>query len=279
MQKEKAFIYIDTNFSNDEALMLDMAFRSFNFELVGLSSIRSQMTAEAGADNILGLNEDHELFLPIARGHEKNLKEDQMATKGESIFHYKNHRDYLEEVDVEDQIYDIAHDCGKIDILATGPLTNIARALDKYEDLEDYISHIFISGGNLYGPDFNFKEDPQAINKILNSSIDIFILAKNLADGIELTDSFLEGLPKDDKNKEIIDNLLADKDKRFLYGPLLLYLVEKPEAFIFEETGIKVDDKENIGEMIRVNSRRKVYLANRVNEESFLEYIEGKLCK
>lgn len=279
MQKEKAFLYIDTNFSNDEALMLDMAFRSFNFELVGLSSIRSQMTAEAGADNILGLNEDHELFLPIARGHEKNLKEDQMATKGESIFHYKNHRDYLEEVDVEDQIYDIAHDCGKIDILATGPLTNIARALDKYEDLEDYISHIFISGGNLYGPDFNFKEDPQAINKILNSSIDIFILAKNLADGIELTDSFLEGLPKDDKNKEIIDNLLADKDKGFLYGPLLLYLVEKPEAFIFEETGIKIDDKENIGEMIRVNSRRKVYLANRVNEESFLEYIEGKLCK
>ena len=279
MQKEKAFLYIDTNFSNDEALMLDMAFRSFNFELVGISSIRNQMTAEAGADNILGLNEDHELFLPIARGYEKNLKEDQMATKGESIFNYKNHRDYLEEVDVEDQIYDIAQDCGKIDILATGPLTNIARALDKYEDLEDYISHIFISGGNLYGPDFNFKEDPQAINKILNSSIDIFILAKNLADGIELTDSFLEGLPKDDKNKKIIENLLADKDKRFLYGPLLLYLVEQPEAFIFEETGIKVEDKENIGEMIRVNSRRKVYLANRVNEVSFLEYIEGKLCK
>ena len=279
MQKEKAFLYIDTNFSNDEALMLDMAFRSFNFELVGISSIRSQMTAEAGADNILGLNEDHELFLPIAKGYEKNLKEDQMATKGESIFNYKNHRDYLEEVDVEDQIYDIAQDCGKIDILATGPLTNIAMALDKYEDLEDYISHIFISGGNLYGPDFNFKEDPQAINKILNSSIDIFILAKNLADGIEVTDSFLESLYRDNKNKEIIERLKDDKDKRFLYGPLLLYLVEKPEAFIFEETGVKVDDEENVGEMIRVNSRRKVYLANRVNEESFLEYIEGKLCK
>lgn len=279
MEKEKAFLYIDTNFSNDEALMLDMAFRSFNFELVGLSSIRSQMTAEAAADNILGLNESHELFLPIAKGYEENLKEDQMATKAGDIFRYKNHKDYLEEIDVEDQIYAIAQDCGKIDIIATGPLTNIARALDKYEDLEDYISHIFISGGNLYGPDFNFKEDPQAINKILNSSIDIFILAKNLADGIEVTDSFLESLDRDNKNKEIIENLKANKDKRFLYGPLLLYLVEKPEAFIFEETGIKVDDKENIGEMIRVNSRRKVYLANRVNEESFLEYIEGKLCK
>lgn len=279
MEKEKAFLYIDTNFSNDEALMLDMAFRSFNFELVGLSSIRSQMTAEAGADNILGLNESHELFLPIAKGYEENLKEDQMATKAEDIFYYNNHKDYLEEMDVEDQIYDIAQDCGKIDIIATGPLTNIARSLDKYEDLEDYISHIFISGGNLYGPDFNFKEDPRAINKILNSSIDIFILAKNLADGIEVTDSFLESLDRDNKNKEIIENLLADKDRRFLYGPLLLYLVEKPEAFIFEETGIKVDDEENVGEMIRVNSRRKVYLANRVNEESFLEYIEGKLCK
>lgn len=279
MQKEKAFIYIDTNYSNDEALMLDMAFRSFNFELVGLSSIRSQMTAEASANNILGLNESHELFLPIAKGYEENLKEEQMETKSEDIFYYSNHKDYLEEINVEDQIYDIAQDCGKIDILATGPLTNIARALDKYEDLEDYISHIFISGGNLYGPDFNFKEDARAINKILNSSIDIFILAKNLADGIEVTDSFLEGLRKDNKNKKIIENLLAEKDRRFLYAPLLLYLVEKPEAFIFEETGLKVDDKENVGEMIRVNSRRKVYLVNRVNEESFLEYIEGKLCK
>lgn len=278
MQKEKAFIYIDTNFSNDEALMLDMAFRSFDFELVGLSSIRSLMTAKEAADNILGLNESHELFLPIAKGNETNLLDREIKVRGMDKAYYPKHVDYLEEVDVSDHLYDIAADCGKIDIITTGPLTNIAKALEKYEDLEDYISHIFISGGNLYGPEYNFSEDPKAINKILNSSIDLFILPKNLADEIEISDEFIKGLAKDKKNEKILANLLADKEKRFLYAPLILYLLEKPEAFIFEETGIKVDDRENLGEMIRVNSRKKSYLANKVNVESFLAYLEGKLC-
>ena len=278
MQKEKAFIYIDTNFSNDEALMLDMAFRSFDFELVGLSSIRSYMTAKEAADNILGLNESHELFLPIAKGNESNLLAREIKVRGMDKAYYPKHRDYLEEVDVSDHLYDIACDCGKIDIITTGPLTNIAKALEKHEDLEDYISHIFISGGNLYGPEYNFREDPKAINKILNSSIDLFILPKNLADEIEISDGFIKGLAKDKKNEKILENLLADRQNRFLYAPLLLYLLEKPEAFIFEETGIKVDDRENLGEMIRVNSRKKSYLANKVNVESFLAYLEGKLC-
>ena len=144
--------------------------------------------------------------------------------------------------------------------------------------MEDYISHIFISGGNLYGPEYNFSEDPKAINKILNSSIDLFILPKNLADQIEISDDFLKNLAKDKKNEKIIENLLANKENRFLYAPLLLYLLEKPEAFIFEESGIKVDDRENLGEMIRINSRKKLYLANKVNIESFFSYLEGKLC-
>ncbi|WP_276863954.1 nucleoside hydrolase [Anaerococcus tetradius] len=278
MQKEKAFIYIDTNFSDDEALMLDMAFRSFNFELVGLSSIRSYMTATTAADNILGLNESHELFLPIAKGNETNIVDKEIKIKGSDKKYYQSHKDYLEEVEVSDHLYDIAADCGKIDIITTGPLTNIAQALEKYEDLEDYISHIFISGGNLYGPEYNFSEDPKAINKILNSSIDLFILPKNLADQIEISDDFLKNLAKDKKNEKILENLLANKENRFLYAPLLLYLLEKPEAFIFEESGIKVDDKENLGEMIRINSRKKLYLANKVNIESFLTYLEGKLC-
>lgn len=278
MQKEKAFIYIDTNFSDDEALMLDMAFRSFNFELVGLSSIRSYMTATTAADNILGLNESHELFLPIAKGNETNIVDKEIKIKGLDKKYYQSHKDYLEEVEVSDHLYDIAADCGKIDIITTGPLTNIAQALEKHEDLEDYISHIFISGGNLYGPEYNFIEDPKAINKILNSSIDLFILPKNLADQIEISDDFLKNLAKDKKNEKILENLLANKENRFLYAPLLLYLLEKPEAFIFEESGIKVDDKENLGEMIRINSRKKLYLANKVNIESFLTYLEGKLC-
>lgn len=184
----------------------------------------------------------------------------------------------MEEAKACDLLYDLATDCGKIDVLATGPLTNLAEALDKYEDLEDYIGHIFISGGNLYGPDFNFKADAKAIDRILNSSIEVFILPKNLADGIEISDEFVKSLKKDRKNAELLGRILENKPRRSFYGPLLLYLMERPEAFIFEEAAIKVDDKENVGEMIRINSRKKAYLASRVNEASFLDYVKAKLC-
>lgn len=278
MEKEKAFIYIDTNFADDEALMLDMAFRSFDFELVGLSSVKSFMSADASALNILGLNEDHELFLPIAKGGDENISGEEIVQKGEDISFYPSHKDYLEEAKACDLLYDLATDCGKIDILATGPLTNLAEALDKYEDLEDYIGHIFIRGGNLYGPDFNFKADAKAIDRILNSSIEVFILPQNLADGIEISDEFVKSLKKDSKNAELLGRILENKPRRSFYGPLLLYLMERPEAFIFEEAAIKVDDKENVGEMIRINSRKKAYLASRVNEASFLDYVKDKLC-
>lgn len=279
MEREKAFIYIDTNFSNDEALMLDMAFRSYDFELVGLSSVRSFMEEDLAADNILGLNEAHDLYLPIARGEGESLSKKELTSDTRGKAFYKDHRDYLEEYDAADNIYDLATDCGRLDILTTGPLTNIARALERYEDLEDYISHIFISGGDLFAGEDNFMKDPKAINKVLNSSIEVFILPKNLANGIEIKDSFIKNLKKDEKNEEIIQRILADKEKRSLYAPLLLYLLETPEAFIFEESGIKVDDKENIGEMIRTSARKKAYLATRVNEESFLDYIKAKLCQ
>ena len=44
MDYEKPFIFIDTNFGLDEALMIKMAFNSFDFELVGISTSSGTMS-------------------------------------------------------------------------------------------------------------------------------------------------------------------------------------------------------------------------------------------
>ncbi|MDO5046932.1 MAG: nucleoside hydrolase [Anaerococcus sp.] len=272
MEKEKPFLYIDTNFSYDEALMVDLALRSEAFELVGISTNQGFMNKKKAGENILGLGEVYGLFLPVVEGRSYNLKKEPLEFKEKGEIIYEPKKDYLEDVDVYDNLYDLARDTGSLNILTTGPLTNIGGALEKYPDLEDYISHIFISGGSLGEIEENFAKDPLAIDIILNSSIDLFIIPKDISRQVEIGGDFLEGI-KTKENAKIIDGLIKSKARNF-NASLSLYLIESPEAFIYEEGSFKVDREYELGKLERSNTRKKNYLAIRVNEESFLAYIK-----
>lgn len=285
MHKEKPFIYIDTNFSPADALMLKLAFNSFDFEIVGISTVSSFMDAKTAAENIVGMSEREELFLSVSSGATHNLMDQEILLKSENKHFFSNEKDYVEDEDTTKNLYDLAQDCGKLDIITTGPLTNIAKALREHEDLEDYIGHIFILGSTFSLGDvtneaeYNFFTDPIAADEILNTSIDVFILPLELSRSLVLNDSYLKSISKDDKITRKILNLYKNmpEDLRDLGPALLLYLVLTPEAFIFEEDGLKIETKQGRGKVIRTSSRKKAYIANRVNESSFFDFIKASL--
>jgi inosine-uridine nucleoside N-ribohydrolase len=285
MEREKPFVYIDTNFSLGEALMLKLAFNSFDFELVGLSTISSFMDAKTAAENIVGMSELEDLYLSVSQGESVNLSDQEILLRGEDHEIFKNVKDYVEEEEASKNLYDLAQDCGRLDIIATGPLTNIAKALRDYEDLEDYIDHIFILGSTFSTGDvtataeYNFFTDPQAADEILNRGIDIFILPLDLSKSLVLNNDLLKDLKsKDQVTKKILDAYrMRPEELRDLGPALLLYLVLTPEAFIFEEDGLRVNTKEERGKVYRTNQRKKAYIANRVNENSFFEFLKAGL--
>lgn len=274
MEYEKPFLFIDTNFNLDEALMLKMAFNSFDFEVLGLSTSPGLMSASKAADNIVGLSACEGLYLSVAKGEDTS---DSHNDKNIFI----TTEDYPEKMPAYENILDKAEDCGKLDILTTGPLTNIAEALREVPEIEDFISHIFILGGSLGGEiEENFKKDPEAIDLILNTGIDIFIIPEEVSKGLSLSDDMIEKLSGHDKNLDkILDEYKKiDEDARILKAPLLLYLTQAPEAFIFEESGFKVDTKEDKGALVRVSSRKENYMVNKVNEEAFYDFVVGSLA-
>ena len=165
MDYEKPFIFIDTNFGLDEALMIKMAFNSFDFELVGISTSSGTMSPKKAADNIVALSANEGLYLSVSKGDDLDLSYEDRDILTTSD-------DYIENMPAFESIIDKADDCGKLDILTTGPLTNIAKALDEADGLEDYISHIFILGGSL-GAEVseNFRSDYKAIDKVLNTCL------------------------------------------------------------------------------------------------------------
>ncbi len=70
----------------------------------------------------------------------------------------------------------------KITICATGPLTNMARLIQKYPDVKTRIKEIIVMGGGdkIGGnvkpyAEFNFYMDPEAANFVLNSGVPVVL--------------------------------------------------------------------------------------------------------
>ncbi|MDU7411990.1 MAG: nucleoside hydrolase [Anaerococcus sp.] len=277
MDYEKPFIFIDTNFGLDEALMIKMAFNSFDFEILGMSTSDGKMNPVLAAENIVGLSTEEGLFLPVAAG--KPFSDYQHLDK--EIF--STTKDYIETISAYENIIDKAEDCGRLDIIATSGLTNIAKALEEAPEIEDYISHIFILGGETDEEvSGTFIEDPEAVDKILNTSIDLFLLPLGIANEPLLSDDMIVKLYGKDKNLDtILDEFKNEPlENRLLKAPLLLYLTQAPEAFIFEESGFGVitsDLEGEVGSLYRTNSRKKNYRVTRVNEEVFYDFLLGSL--
>lgn len=277
MDREKPFLYIDTNFANDEALLAYMAFKSYDFELLGMSTGSGTMNTRLAAENLVGLSASEDLYLSVAAG--EDFSDYHLLDK--EIF--TTTKDYVEEIPAFENIIDKASDCGKLDIIATAGLTNIAKALDEASEIEDYISHIFVLGGETDGEvSGTFIEDPASVDKILNSSIDLFLLPLGVANQFTLTDEMIEKLSGKDINLDIIleEFKRLKPEERFIKAPLLMYLMLVPEAFIFEESGFAIHTDDSQGEqgsLYRTDSRKKNYRVTRVNEDSFYDFILGSL--
>ena len=75
-------------------------------------------------------------------------------------------------------IYNTAVECaGELEILAIGPLTNIALTLSLYPEIKKLVKHIWIMGGAVTGgnisttAEFNIWVDPVAAKMVFNSGI------------------------------------------------------------------------------------------------------------
>ncbi len=263
MEYQKPFIYIDTNFSPADGLFIKMALDSFDFEIVGFSSNKSYMSSASAGENILGLVNNEDLFLSVAKNYD-----DIKSKHDEEIF--TPQADYLEDMDAYENLYDLASDCGRLDIIATGDLSNIGKAIRNYDDFIDFVDHIFLTIPDLKTLS---KEDLQDLDLILSSGIELFIIEEKFAEKFTLDQKDLEKIIKKHPQME---KLLKSYDGEALIGALLLYLSQRPEAFIFDAAGLKVNFEEKLIE--NASNRPKAYRVNKVNEDSFYDYLRGILC-
>ena len=172
-------IIIDTDPGVDDFIAIMLANSCDKLDIRALTAVAGNQTLEKTVKNSLNIAELLKMDTRIAKGAEKPLNIDLMVADhvhGDSGLGPVVLKDSLRELDKDyawDVIYQEAIKAeGKLQIIAIGPLTNIAIALMKYADLYKHIDKIVIMGGSTgignvrpYS-EFNIWADPFAADVV-----------------------------------------------------------------------------------------------------------------
>ena len=156
MNKRK--IVIDTDPGVDDAFAILLAHRWFDKDqILALTTTAGNVGIEATTHNALGLKSLLHASCEVYRGASGPLEvplEDASHIHGRGgmgEFEFSETAALTSNEKAWDALYRIAQREGKITLIALGPLTNLAIALEKYPDLPRYIETVYSMGGSTEG--------------------------------------------------------------------------------------------------------------------------------
>ncbi len=289
----KKKVIIDSDPGIDDLLAISVALASDNLDVLAISSVFGNVSLENTTENMKLIVSMFNKDIPIIKGSSKPLIRDR---KESSIVHgsdglanlrlkYSDH--ISDEVKVSEgliHLYNLIKSHDKINIIALGPLTNIAKLLLFDESIKDHIDQIHImGGGDRVGnitklSEFNFYSDSEAAKIILNSDLDIYLSSLDVTKKVYFNSSELDSF------KDTNDKLRLIKDSLRFYVSFDPYLhdvtsvlsLSKPELFKFEKTSVNIlnsnDDSDGMLYKLDLNNNLINYVDTN-NRKKIIEYI------
>ena len=183
-------LLIDTDTGSDDAVALAMALNNTSINIEAITVVAGNIPVEQGLQNALYTVELCKKNTPVYLGEEKPLKR---ILRTSEFFHGQ---DGLGDIGLPlkgrkatkgnavDIIIEKVHQFeNMLEIVAIGPLTNLALAIKKDREIISKVKKCFIMGGTALGPgnitpfsEFNFWVDPEAAKIVLQSGMDIIMI-------------------------------------------------------------------------------------------------------
>ncbi|XP_045816064.1 probable uridine nucleosidase 2 [Trifolium pratense] len=211
MATEPKKIIIDTDPGIDDAMAIFVALRSPEIEVIGLTTIYGNVYTTLATRNALHLLEVAERTdIPVAEGSHVTLTK---GTKlriadfvhgadglGNQNFPPPNGKP-IEESAVDFLVNQAKANPGKITVVALGPLTNIALAVQMDPDFAKNIGQIVLLGGSFAvngnvnpAAEANIFGDPDAADVVFTSGADVLAVGINVTHQVMLSGSDREKL-------------------------------------------------------------------------------------
>ncbi len=202
--KMKVILDLDTGI--DDAMALAYTLGRMEMELIGVTGTYGNVYTEMGVQNVLNLlamfdeedipvfaGETHALYKETfirnavgAKIHGKNGVGEVEITQAKRQAESKNAVDFM--------IESITKYEKDLTMIATGPLTNLAKVLQTKPEIKQKIGRVVIMGGALTVPgnvspyaEANIAKDPEAAKLVFESGIDVTMVGLDVTQRSQLT--------------------------------------------------------------------------------------------
>ncbi len=195
-------LVIDTDPGVDDAVAILLAFASPEVEVVALTAVAGNVGLDKTALNARRLADLVTEDVIVAAGCAEPLSE---PVTEESVVHgrdglgdleWSEPRTPLDPRHATEVIYEAALE-GPLTLVAIGPLTNLAVALERHPDLETLVEQVVIMGGASFegnvtpAAEFNIWVDPEAARRVFAASWPITLMPLDLTHQAYLVDEDL----------------------------------------------------------------------------------------
>ena len=317
---------MDVDTGIDDAIAIIMALQSPEIEIIGITSVTGNVTARAAALNTLGILRmmDKESKIPVVIGASRPLSrkifhaEQVHGKKGLGNIRLQCDPAFLQKRDTSDFLSETlaSYRTGEVALIATGPLTNIAKLIIDNPVITRSLSKICIMGGayglasKIYGnitqhAEFNFYCDPKAAQIVMShassGAVSLNIVGLDVSDKyLRIDEGFISKLcnkkckkrkkghdGKSDKVPTVVKSLLHYPLTKFgkfdLPDVFAVAMLERPDLFRF--TRRKVDIIQDgimwgHSSIVKGSKDSKAFVATEVTSEKALHsYIFSRLCR
>jgi purine nucleosidase/pyrimidine-specific ribonucleoside hydrolase len=185
---------------------------------------------------------------------------------------------------------------GTVDVLALGPLTNIAQVFLSRPEAARRIRHVIAMGGAIHEPgnigprsEFNFAADPEAADVVIRSGLPLSLVPLDVTRQVRATREFAaklqnNGSPFAGMAARLIGAYFATsitRESRPLHDPCVMLAALAPELFGWEQLGLRVDlaSSDDAGAVIVDDvSGSMVKVAMQVDSGGVLDLIDKRLA-
>lgn len=291
---------IDTDPGLDDAIAILCALRAPAFDIVGLTTVAGNIGLAAttrNAGRLLALAGRPDI--PVIAGADAPLKRPPL-----DVAAHIHGVDGMGGVDLPEPAapaLDGAVDWmagqlagspeATIDLLALGPLTNIATLIERHPARARRVRRLIAMGGAVAAhgnvgdrTEFNFAADPEAAKIVLAAGLPLTLVPLDVTRQVRATRDYAAGLaraarPEARKAGELIDAYFKGTDggaSRPLHDPCVMLLAEAPALFDIKRHGLGVEpDGAEAGALI--DGAYGVNVAMGVDEEAALAQLAARL--
>ena len=152
---------------------------------------------------------------------------------------------------------------GEVTLIALGPLTNVARAIQDEPDLPSLLRDIYVMGGAVNVPgnvtpyaEFNIYDDAEAANVVFSSDANITLVGLDVCREPSVRREDAEWFSGKTRGEQLVARIIRNwfkmrpEDDRYnLCDPLTVLAALQPELFTFKQATVQVEtDGERLGQ-------------------------------